>query len=80
MPIPLDAPEVLDREFLEVRARLLQVAAVVGREADLDLLVRAADQDVDAVLDDLDPAIVHHLVAPAAAVTRRPRHRRRGCR
>lgn len=31
MPIPLDAPEVLDREFLEVRARLLQVAAALDR-------------------------------------------------
>ena len=27
MPIPLDAPEVLNREFLEIRARILQVAA-----------------------------------------------------
>ena len=50
----------------EPTVRLLQVSAVVGREADLDLLVRAADQDVDAVLDDLDPAIVHHLVVPVA--------------
>jgi hypothetical protein len=31
MPIPLDAPEVLNREFLEVRARLLQVAASLDR-------------------------------------------------
>ncbi len=31
MPIPLDAPEVLDREFLEIRARLLQVAASLDR-------------------------------------------------
>jgi hypothetical protein len=31
MPIPLDAPEVLDREFLEIRARLLQVAAALDR-------------------------------------------------
>ncbi len=50
----------------EPTVRLLQVAAVVGREADLDLLVRAADQDVEALLDDLDPAIVHRLVAPVA--------------
>jgi hypothetical protein len=33
MPIPLDAPEVLDREFLEIRARLLQVAASLDRLA-----------------------------------------------
>jgi hypothetical protein len=31
MPIPLAAPEVLDREYLEVRARLLQVAATLDR-------------------------------------------------
>ena len=31
MPIPLDAPEVLQREFLEIRARLLQVAASLDR-------------------------------------------------
>ncbi len=31
MPIPLDAEEVLNREFLEVRARLLQVAAALDR-------------------------------------------------
>jgi hypothetical protein len=31
MSIPLDAPEVLNREFLEIRARLLQVAAALDR-------------------------------------------------
>ena len=31
MPIPLDASEVLNREFLEIRARLLQVAASLDR-------------------------------------------------
>jgi hypothetical protein len=31
MPILLTAPEVLDREFLEVRARLLQIAASLDR-------------------------------------------------
>ena len=30
-PLPLDAPEVLSREFLEIRARLLQVAASLDR-------------------------------------------------
>lgn len=46
MPIPLDAPEVLNREYLEIRARLLQVGA------SLDRIGRAAD-DVDA-----DPRMV----------------------
>jgi hypothetical protein len=31
MPIPLDAPEVLNREFLEVRAKILEIAAVLDR-------------------------------------------------
>ena len=31
MPIPLDAPEVLDREFLLVRAKLLEIAASLDR-------------------------------------------------
>jgi len=50
----------------EPTVRLLQVAAVVGREVELELLVRAADRDVEAVLDDLDPAMVHRLLAPLA--------------
>ena len=33
MPLPLDALEMLDREFLEIRARLLQVAASLDRLA-----------------------------------------------
>ena len=31
MPIPLDAPEVLNREFLAVRAKLIEVASVLDR-------------------------------------------------
>jgi len=31
MPIPLDAPEVLTREYLEIRAMLLSVAAKLDR-------------------------------------------------
>ena len=31
MSIPLDAPEVLEREFLGVRARLLEVGATLDR-------------------------------------------------
>ncbi len=31
MPIPLDASEVLNREFLEIRARLLHLAASLDR-------------------------------------------------
>lgn len=31
MTVPVDAPELLDREFLEVRAKLLQIAATFDR-------------------------------------------------
>lgn len=31
MPIPMGAEEVLDREFLQVRARLIDVAAALDR-------------------------------------------------
>ena len=31
MSLPIDAPEVLNREFLEIRAKLLQVAASLDR-------------------------------------------------
>jgi DNA-binding SARP family transcriptional activator/tetratricopeptide (TPR) repeat protein len=43
---------------------LLQVAAVIGRDIDLDLLARAAGRPFDACLDDLDPAVVHRLLQP----------------
>ena len=48
----------------EPTTRLLQVAAVCGRDVDLDLLVGASGEPMDAVLDGLDPAVVHRLVAP----------------
>ena len=41
MSTPLDAAEILDREFLEVRAKLLQVGAT------LDRLSRAANPVAD---------------------------------
>jgi len=31
MPAPMPAPDVLDREFLEIRAKILQVAASFDR-------------------------------------------------
>ena len=41
-PTPLDAPETLAREFLEIRARLLQVAASLDR---LDRASGSIDND-----------------------------------
>ncbi len=43
---------------------LLQVAGVMGREVDLDLLAAAADADFDTILDDIEPAVVHRLLEP----------------
>jgi hypothetical protein len=52
MSPPLDAPELLNHEFLEIRARLLQVAAA------LDRLDRATgDVSSDKRRVDLDKAI-----------------------
>lgn len=51
MPIPLDAPEVLNREFLEVRAKILEIAAA------LDRLDRAAAQDRAAGSVESDPRL-----------------------
>ena len=42
MSNPLSAPEILDREFLEVRAKLLQVAAVLDR---FDRATGSIDED-----------------------------------
>jgi hypothetical protein len=42
MPSPLSASDVLNREFLEVRARLLQVAAALDR---LDRAEGSVDDD-----------------------------------
>ncbi|HEY5857704.1 MAG TPA: BTAD domain-containing putative transcriptional regulator [Aldersonia sp.] len=36
--------------------RLLQVAALIGKQVDLELLAAAAELDIDAVLDALEPA------------------------
>jgi hypothetical protein len=41
---------------------LLGVAAVVGRDVELNLLARAADRSFDEVLDGLDPSVVHRLL------------------
>jgi DNA-binding SARP family transcriptional activator len=44
--------------------QLLQVAAAMGRDVELDLLAAATDRDIDAVLDDVEPAVVHRLLGP----------------
>ncbi|HEX7377077.1 MAG TPA: hypothetical protein VF278_08190 [Pirellulales bacterium] len=52
MPIPLTAPQVLDREFLELRAKLLELAA------GLDRIDRAAgDVEADPRLGKIEQAL-----------------------
>jgi DNA-binding SARP family transcriptional activator len=43
---------------------LLQVAAVIGRDVELDLLTAAAGDDINTVLDAMEPAVVHRLLSP----------------
>jgi hypothetical protein len=42
MPIPMAAPQLLDKEFLEIRAKLLETAAALDR---LDRAEGSADGD-----------------------------------
>jgi DNA-binding SARP family transcriptional activator len=50
----------------EPTAELLRVAAVIGRDVDLGLLAAASGRDLDACLDDLEPAILHRLLVDVA--------------
>ena len=66
MPIPLDAPEVLDREFFEIRAKLLEVAASLDRLArasgniDSDPRLEQIRQGIQVLLED-DPQRAERL-------------------
>ncbi len=65
--VPAGVRDVVRRRIAllpETTVHLLQIAAVVGRDVDLDLLVNASGDDLDAVLDGIDPAVVHRLLAP----------------
>jgi DNA-binding SARP family transcriptional activator/tetratricopeptide (TPR) repeat protein len=44
---------------------LLRLAAVAGRDLDVELLARASGRTFDACLDDLDVAMVHRILVPA---------------
>ena len=57
MPVPIDAAEVLNREFLEIRARLLHVAASLDR----------LDRAEGSVLDDSRLAKIREALAILSA-------------
>ncbi len=46
-------------------AELLQVAAIIGRDIDIELLVATSGRDLDSCLDDLEPAMLQRLLLPA---------------
>jgi DNA-binding SARP family transcriptional activator len=48
----------------EATVAMLQVAAVIGRDVDIDLLTAASGDPMDTVLDAIEPAVVHRLLAP----------------
>lgn len=52
MPIPTSVPDVLDREFLELRARLLQAAAQLDR----------IDRADGSAADDVRMRGIHHAI------------------
>ena len=71
--VPSGVRDVVRRRIArlpEATVPVLQVAAVIGRDVDVDLLTTAAGNGLDGVLDAIEPAVVHRLMAPAA----RPAH------
>ena len=69
--VPNGVRDVLRRRVSRLpvaTGRLLEVAAVLGRQVDVELLAAVADRPLDECLDDLDPALLHRLlVFPSTA-------------
>ena len=65
--VPSGVRDVVRRRIArlpEATVPVLQVAAVIGRDVDVDLLTTAAGNGLDGVLDAIEPAVVHRLMAP----------------
>ncbi len=65
--VPSGVRDVVRRRIAllpELTLPVLQVAAVIGRDVDVDLLTTAAGNGLDGVLDAIEPAVVHRLMAP----------------
>ena len=65
--VPSGVRDVVRRRIAllpDATVALLQVAAVIGRDVELDLLTAASGDAVDSVLDAIEPAVVHRLLAP----------------
>ena len=66
--VPSSVRDVVRRRIAllpEATVAMLQVAAVIGRDVELDLLTAASGDPIDTVLDAIEPAVVHRLLAPA---------------
>jgi DNA-binding SARP family transcriptional activator len=66
--VPAGVRDVVRRRIAllpEATVAMLQVAAVIGRDVELDLLTAASGDPIDTVLDAIEPAVVHRLLAPA---------------
>ena len=65
--VPSGVRDVVRRRIAllpEATVAMLQVAAVIGRDVELDLLATASRDTIDTVLDAIEPAVVHRLLAP----------------
>jgi tetratricopeptide (TPR) repeat protein len=65
--VPSGVRDVVRRRIAllpETTVPVLQVAAVIGRDVDVDLLTTAAGKGLDGVLEAIEPAVVHRLMAP----------------
>ena len=65
--VPSSVRDVVRRRIArlpEATVPVLEVAAVIGRDVDVDLLSTAAGNGLDGVLDAIEPAVVHRLMAP----------------
>jgi len=63
--VPAGVRDVVARRLSALPAStraLLEQAAIIGRDADLDVLAAALQRTVDECLDELEPALVHRLV------------------
>ncbi len=69
--VPNGVRDVLRRRVSRLppgTAKLLEVAAVLGRQTDLELLATVADRSLDDCLDEVEPALLHRLLeVPAEA-------------
>ena len=75
--VPEGVADVLRRRFArlpELTVAMLRLAAVFGREANLDVLLAVADIDADSALDALDAGVVSGLLDDTDASTIRFTH------